>query len=124
MYLLRISGALPPLSDRGQRPFISSKQLARSLRRASVGLGARSFGWTSCMTGHDNRKRRDSRPGTRNGSGTRQRTTSSGNARQNYEKYLVRAREAGAAGDRVEMENCYQHAEHYWRVMQAGNAGS
>jgi hypothetical protein len=43
---------------------------------------------------------------------------SRGNARQKYETYLVRAREAQLAGDAVEMENCYQHAEHYWRVMR------
>ena len=42
----------------------------------------------------------------------------SGNARQNYERYLSRAREAQLAGDVVEVENCYQHAEHYFRVMR------
>ncbi len=41
-----------------------------------------------------------------------------GNARQHYERYLARAREAQLAGDVVEMENCYQHAEHYFRVMR------
>jgi hypothetical protein len=41
-----------------------------------------------------------------------------GNARQRYARYLARAREAGLAGDMVEMENCYQHAEHYLRVMR------
>lgn len=41
------------------------------------------------------------------------------NARQRYERYLVRAREAQLAGDVVEMENWYQHAEHYFRVMRA-----
>jgi hypothetical protein len=41
-----------------------------------------------------------------------------GNARQNYERYLARAREAKLAGDEVEMENCYQHAEHYLRIMR------
>src|SRR5262245_562112 len=41
------------------------------------------------------------------------------NARQQYERYLARAREAQVAGDVVEMENCYQHAEHYLRVMRA-----
>ena len=40
------------------------------------------------------------------------------NARQHYERYLVRAREAQLSGDEVEMENCYQHAEHYFRVMR------
>ena len=42
-----------------------------------------------------------------------------GNARQRYERYLASAREAQLAGDEIEMENCYQHAEHYYRVMQA-----
>jgi Domain of unknown function (DUF4167) len=41
-----------------------------------------------------------------------------GNARQIYERYLARAREAQLSGDVVEMENCYQHAEHYFRVMR------
>ena len=41
-----------------------------------------------------------------------------GNARQRYEQYLVRAREAQLSGDVVEMENCYQHAEHYFRVLR------
>ena len=41
-----------------------------------------------------------------------------GNARQHYERYLARAREAQLPGDVVEMENCYQHAEHYFRVMR------
>ena len=46
------------------------------------------------------------------------RSPSSGNARQQYERYVARAREAQLAGDAVEMENCYQHAEHYFRVMR------
>ena len=41
-----------------------------------------------------------------------------GNARQQYERYIARAREAQLAGDVVEMENYYQHAEHYFRVMR------
>jgi hypothetical protein len=40
------------------------------------------------------------------------------NARQQYERYLARAREAQVVGDAVEMENCYQHAEHYLRVLR------
>jgi len=61
----------------------------------------------------------------RNGSAQRpqqRQRPSSGNARQNYEKYMARAREAGLAGDKVEMENCYQHAEHYLREMRAREA--
>jgi Domain of unknown function (DUF4167) len=43
---------------------------------------------------------------------------SSGNAHRNYERYLVLAREATQRGDPIEAENCYQHAEHYFRVMR------
>ena len=43
---------------------------------------------------------------------------SAGNPRQNYERYLVRAREAQVSGDVIKMENCYQHAEHYLRVLR------
>lgn len=46
------------------------------------------------------------------------RAPNGGNARQQYERYLARAREAQLAGDEIEMENCYQHAEHYLRVMR------
>lgn len=41
-----------------------------------------------------------------------------GNAKQSYERYLALARAAALAGDPIEMENCYQHAEHYFRVMR------
>ena len=41
-----------------------------------------------------------------------------GNAQRNYERYLALARDAAASGDMVEMENCYQHAEHYFRMMK------
>ncbi len=42
-----------------------------------------------------------------------------GNPKQNYERYLVLAREAQVAGDDVEMERCFQFAEHFFRVMRA-----
>jgi hypothetical protein len=44
--------------------------------------------------------------------------SSPANAQRNYERYLALAREAALNGDTVEMENCYQHAEHYFRVMK------
>jgi hypothetical protein len=51
-------------------------------------------------------------------SAQRQRQNShSGNAHRNYARYLALAREAAANGDTIEAENCYQHAEHYFRVM-------
>jgi hypothetical protein len=42
-----------------------------------------------------------------------------GNAYQVFERYLALAREASASGDRIAAENLYQHAEHYFRVMNA-----
>ena len=42
-----------------------------------------------------------------------------GNAYQVFERYLALAREAQAGGDRVSAENLYQHAEHYFRIMNA-----
>nr|WP_246207318.1 DUF4167 domain-containing protein [Methylocystis heyeri] len=30
---------------------------------------------------------------------------------------MALARAAGFTGDATEMENCYQHAEHYFRLM-------
>lgn len=42
-----------------------------------------------------------------------------GNAHQVMEKYLAMARDAASQGDRVAAENYYQHAEHYFRVINA-----
>jgi hypothetical protein len=42
-----------------------------------------------------------------------------GNAYQVFERYVALAREAASSGDRVAAENFYQHAEHYFRVMNA-----
>jgi hypothetical protein len=50
-----------------------------------------------------------------------------GNAHQLLEKYLALARDAQAAGDRIAAENYSQHAEHYFRTINAksdGNSGS
>lgn len=42
-----------------------------------------------------------------------------GNAFQVHEKYLTLARDAYASGDRVMAENYFQHAEHYYRIVNA-----
>ena len=42
-----------------------------------------------------------------------------GNANQLLEKYLALARDAQAAGDRIAAENYSQHAEHYFRIINA-----
>jgi Domain of unknown function (DUF4167) len=46
-----------------------------------------------------------------------------GNAYQVFERYVALAREAQASGDRVAAENLYQHAEHYFRIMNAQSEG-
>src|SRR5205809_4862066 len=42
-----------------------------------------------------------------------------GNAYQVFERYVALAREAATSGDRIAAENLYQHAEHYFRIMNA-----
>ncbi len=44
-----------------------------------------------------------------------------GTAQQLFEKYLQLGRDATSAGDRVMAEGYFQHAEHYFRVVNAIN---
>jgi hypothetical protein len=46
-----------------------------------------------------------------------------GNAYQVFERYVALAREAASSGDRIAAENLYQHAEHYFRIMNADGHG-
>ena len=46
-----------------------------------------------------------------------------GTAHQIFERYVALAREAYTSDDRVAAENLYQHAEHYFRAMNAANEG-
>ena len=39
-------------------------------------------------------------------------------AKKNYERYLALAGASATTGDRVQTENYYQHAEHYFRLMR------
>jgi len=45
-----------------------------------------------------------------------------GTASHIYEKYQTLARDASASGDRIAAENYLQHAEHYFRILNANNA--
>ena len=74
---------------------------------------------------NNGRPQRRGMPGAQRRSGPQKRPQQGGrhnnttaSAQRNYERYLALARDAASAGDSVEMENCYQHAEHYFRVMQ------
>jgi len=44
-----------------------------------------------------------------------------GTAQQLFEKYLQLGRDATSAGDRVTAEGYFQHAEHYFRILNAMN---
>lgn len=44
-------------------------------------------------------------------------------AKRHYERYIALAREAASAGDPIEAENFYQHAEHYLRTMREQGRG-
>ena len=56
-------------------------------------------------------------PNSRTSPSKQQRPNGSGNAKRNYERYVDLAREAAVRGDDIEVQNCYQHAEHYFRSM-------
>lgn len=44
----------------------------------------------------------------------------SGDWKHRRDRYLALAQAAASAGDAVEAENYFQHAEHYFRLMQQG----
>lgn len=48
---------------------------------------------------------------------TQQKSPREQSARLNYERYLTRAQAEARSGNLVEAENCYQHAEHYFRAI-------
>jgi hypothetical protein len=74
-----------------------------------------------CMHARRNRDDRAKRRGQIGAAGVaqpRRPNGAAGNAHRNYERYIALAREAMLRGDSIEAENCYQHAEHYFRVMR------
>lgn len=48
---------------------------------------------------------------------TQQKSPREQSARLNYERYITRAQAEARSGNLVEAENCYQHAEHYFRAI-------
>jgi hypothetical protein len=67
---------------------------------------------------------RNRRPGSRFRSSTSRgrRGNSFGGARRQYERYVALADAAVLRGDPIEAQNYYQHAEHYFRVMNGVDA--
>jgi hypothetical protein len=56
--------------------------------------------------------------------GARPEQKGSQSAQRNYERYMELARAETLAGNTVGAENYYQHAEHYFRTMNAGQEGT
>jgi hypothetical protein len=106
---------------RGAGPAIPERAGAHSLT-ADATLQLRGDGaWSECprraTEGHKMKTNLRRRGGHRQLQPMR-RPNNGANARQHYERYLARARDAQLSGDAIEMENCYQHAEHYFRIMR------
>jgi len=75
---------------------------------------------------HRNRRRARPQPSANGGSAPNrgQRAVDArASAKRNYERYIELARAAISAGDAIEGENLYQHAEHYFRTMKEHDSG-
>src|SRR5947207_15799639 len=83
-----------------------SSPLETATPQLAQGKPWRGLRWRSCMQQRDNRMMRQRLSSGRGRPLPHRNGPSRGNAK------------AQLAGDAVEMENCYQHAEHYWRVMR------
>jgi hypothetical protein len=66
------------------------------------------------MTTHQSKSAFDKRPASRAGAAPASRGAS---PQANYERYLALAKAKALAGDRIEAERYYQHAEHYLRLI-------
>jgi Domain of unknown function (DUF4167) len=93
-----------------------------SVHRDQIGVmrpgpNKRSRGRNNGNNPHHNRQRMPHRIQTFESNGPNVKIR--GNAYQVFERYVALAREAVASGDRVAAENLYQHAEHYFRIMNA-----
>ncbi|MBV8118533.1 MAG: DUF4167 domain-containing protein [Alphaproteobacteria bacterium] len=81
------------------------------------GPNKRSRGRNNGNSPHHNRPRMPHRIQTFDSNGPNVKIR--GNAYQVFERYVALAREAAASGDRITAENLYQHAEHYFRLMNS-----
>lgn len=88
-----------------------ASQKSHSPNRRTAPRGARTR--TAPSPGHSKARR----PGSK-----RSRSNSSANPKTSFDRYTAMARAAAASGDAIESENCYQHAEHYLRLMKEKTA--
>jgi len=112
----RRGGAVPsrPRESPGNREANDDSQHVRFTRahQAEIATGRMT---TKRASGQGRSVPRTNRRGS---SAAQRRPGNSANAKASYEKYLALARAAARIGDVIETENCYQHAEHYFRLMQ------
>jgi hypothetical protein len=99
-------GALAPVADRTTQPFSTPEGRHANGGRASV---------NSDRHKSSRRGRHETRLSADAGQNRRQ---ASGGWKQKRDRYLALAHAAASAGDAVEAENYYQHADHYLRLMQ------
>ncbi len=76
----------------------------------------------SDKTNSNSTKTRSKSNGHSTGHSTSQRV-GKGSARQRYQQYLALAEAAEKSGDHVSSQSYYQHADHYYRVLNAAPAG-
>jgi Domain of unknown function (DUF4167) len=81
------------------------------------GQNKRSRGRNNGNNPHHNRQRPTHRIPTFESNGPNVKIR--GSAYQVFERYLALAREAAVSGDRIAAESFYQHAEYYFRIMNA-----
>jgi hypothetical protein len=96
----------------------TSHQIARYMR---PGQTSRPYGRNNGNNSYRNRQQTPNRSQTFDSSAPNVKIR--GTANQIFERYVALAREALTSGDRVAAENLYQHAEHYFRIMNAANEG-
>lgn len=73
--------------------------------------------------GDRKRKTRSASPSKAKRSGANQsRSKSSAQPKVSFDRYIALAHAAATAGNEIEAENYYQHAEHYFRLMKQGSA--
>ena len=118
MYALRAmrgTSAAHSQKDGASSQFLAAMIILQSCcRYLSCACGAR---YQRNSMNHVARQGRGVRPPV----STRRPAHSAGTARQQYERYMARAVDAQRSGDVIETENCYQHAEHYFRVIRERN---
>lgn len=116
---LETGGAAAEAADGAVRYPANLSTGSTEIRQVSMrpGPNKRSRGRNNGNNPHHNRPRLPHRSQTFDSNGPNVKIR--GNAYQVFERYLSLAREAAAGGDRIAAENLYQHAEHYFRVMNA-----